>query len=95
MEIYNMSNKKNPVQADKTMHRALNILPVFTAKEIRTGVTTLLAKDCVAFIVHTSCDYQINGLGPAAALSPGSSVRGMPIGADHVLFNTPVTVEIM
>ncbi len=86
---------KHTFEPREVMHSATNVLPVFTAREIRSNVTQLDAKDCVSFLVHTDCDYQINGLGPAAPLAAGTSVRGMPVTATHVLFNTPVIVEIM
>ena len=86
-----MADNKKPVEV---MHRASNILPVFTPKEILTGVTTLEAEQAVAFVVHTDCTYQINGTGPAAPLITGD-VRGFPIGVATLVFSVPVVLEIM
>lgn len=88
-------NDKHPLDPRDVMHKVSNILPVFTAKEIRTGATELLSSEAIAFIVHDDCDYQIDGAGVAAPLTAGNSVRGMPVGATKVTFNVPVTVEIM
>jgi len=80
--------------ASEVMHKAGNVLPVFTATEIRSNVTELFNDDCIAFAVHTDCDYRIDGVGVSSPLR-SSDVRGFPIGAAKVTFSPAVTIEIM